>query len=429
MLALAALCALAACAKSGTTAPPAGGAVGFVRMTELIKHHPLFAQLSQYDDGITALNLTGTVPQAVAADPAIASAEADLQKQLEDAANRTKKLLDEKSREYQQREQRAIADALRASGSAPGVASIQQQIGATAQNQSATAASQAQRDYDTFRQTLENQSNAELDAAQKVASQRAQRAFRAEQDELQAKESQLTFDMANRDAPERLSLRTKLSSLVLDDADREATKAKLDALDRKESDALAAMKNRDQQTLATLNAQLRDQVGREVKIAATDIRSRTLAKLKARQDEIRAAFSGRPPVESPAQSVSVNSASLPPAVKAKIEKLHGDYQKQFNADAQATIEDFNRTRDDLKRRYDQLHATDAAASGDASAQIAALSKKRDDLYAEIVAQIGREVRLIAQQKGVSVVVTDPIATPGGVDLTPDALKDIESLHE
>ena len=47
----------------------------------------------------------------------------------------------------------------------------------------------------------------------------------------------------------------------------------------------------------------------------------------------------------------------------------------------------------------------------------------------MVAQIDREVRLIAQQRGISVVLTNVVAPAGGVDLTPDALKDIESLHE
>ena len=62
-------------------------------------------------------------------------------------------------------------------------------------------------------------------------------------------------------------------------------------------------------------------------------------------------------------------------------------------------------------------------------EIATLRKKREDLYNQITGQIDREVRLIAQQRGISVVLTDVVAPANGVDLTPDALKDIESLHE
>jgi hypothetical protein len=47
----------------------------------------------------------------------------------------------------------------------------------------------------------------------------------------------------------------------------------------------------------------------------------------------------------------------------------------------------------------------------------------------MVAQIGREVRMVAQKRGIDVVVSDVVAPAGGVDLTADAEKDIESLHE
>jgi hypothetical protein len=46
----------------------------------------------------------------------------------------------------------------------------------------------------------------------------------------------------------------------------------------------------------------------------------------------------------------------------------------------------------------------------------------------MVAQINREVKTIAQERGVSTVVST-VAPAGGVDLTGDAMKDIETLHE
>ena len=55
-------------------------------------------------------------------------------------------------------------------------------------------------------------------------------------------------------------------------------------------------------------------------------------------------------------------------------------------------------------------------------------KKRDDLYEQMVAQIDREVKTVAQERGVSTVVST-VAPAGGVDLTGDAMKDIETLHE
>jgi hypothetical protein len=122
-------------------------------------------------------------------------------------------------------------------------------------------------------------------------------------------------------------------------------------------------------------------------------------------------------------------AALSPQLRATIAALHNNYQKQFNSDAKSTIDDFNRTRQDLRRRYEQLRGIDTAAQREAAAQIASLTRKRADLYGQMVAQIGREVRLVALQRGIAVVVTDPVANAGGIDLTSDAMKDIESLHE
>jgi hypothetical protein len=58
-----------------------------------------------------------------------------------------------------------------------------------------------------------------------------------------------------------------------------------------------------------------------------------------------------------------------------------------------------------------------------------LQRQRGDLYNQMVAQIGREVKVVAQQRGINVVVSEIVAPAGGVDLTTDAEKDIESLHE
>ncbi|GAC1430019.1 MAG: hypothetical protein NVSMB5_24380 [Candidatus Velthaea sp.] len=432
---LGAFCVLAACAKPATTAPAplrSGGSVGYVRMGELVKHHPLYGQLSRYDESIAALNLSATVPQLAKPDAAIVKEEAALQKQLEAAADKTKKLLDEKSKQYQQRESQAIAAALRSNVQGPSAADVSQRIASSAQGQSAGVAAQAGRDLQRYRKTLEAADRAEIGAAQKTLTDRAQRTYRAKQDELAAKESAQSLDLASKDAPERLSLRTRLSSLALDDAEREDLKNKLAEIDRREADAIVPVKNRDQQTLVALQTQLRGQIERDMQAQAGTIHARTIAKLNNREADVRKAFSGgsliQTTVQNGKQTQQVNP-NLPPALRARIEQLHNDYQKQFTDDAKATIADFNKTREDLTRRYKELRVIDAGAQSGAQIQIASLNKKRDDLYGQMISQIGREVRLIAQQRGIAVVVTDPIANSGGVDLTADAMKDIESLHE
>ena len=65
LIAIVAVVALSACAKSS---PPAaslsgGGAVGYVRMDELVQKHPLYDQLARYDRSIEAFDLRATVPR------------------------------------------------------------------------------------------------------------------------------------------------------------------------------------------------------------------------------------------------------------------------------------------------------------------------------------------------------------------------------
>ncbi len=228
-------------------------------MDDLVKKHPLFGQLAQYDANIAALNLSALVPHVLAGSAQLKAEQARLEAQLEAAAKRTDALLAAKGKSYQDRENAAIAAALRGAGGAggPSVAAIESQMQGTASSQAAGAGAQAQRDLDTYRKQLEAQDNAQITAAQRTLAARADRTYRAKADELNAKESALSLMLANADAAERLSLRTRLSSLALDEAARTDANNQLAALDRKEADQVAALHNVDAQQLAALQAQLR----------------------------------------------------------------------------------------------------------------------------------------------------------------------------
>jgi hypothetical protein len=401
-------------------------------MDDLVKKHPLYGQLAQYESNIEALNLSALVPHALAAGPELKAEEQRLNAQLSAAAKRTDALLQAKGKTYQDRENAAIAAALRGANASggPGVAQIQSQMEGTAQSQSAGAGAQAQRDLDAYRKQLEAQDAAQINAAQQTLAARADRTYRAKGDELNAKESALSLQLANADAAERLSLRTRLSSLALDDAARDAANAQLTALDRKEGDALAVMRNKDGAELAALQAQLKAGIGRDMNGQVAQIRARSMQRFRERADQLRTQFA---PANGPLIAVGPNgqakvSTSLPPALRTRIAQLHADYMKAYQDDAKATIADFQKTRSDLSKRYAELTGTDAAAAQSAALEIQSLRKKHDDLYAQMVAQIDREVKTIAQARGVSTVVST-VAPAGGIDLTADAMKDIETLHE
>jgi hypothetical protein len=428
---------LAGCAHGvssvGTpSAARSGGRIGYVRMDDLVKKHPLYGQLAQYESNIEALDLTALIPHALVAGPELAREQKRLDAQLDAAAKRTNALLQAKGKTYQDRENAAIAAALRGASATggPGVAAIQSQMEGTARSQQAGAGAQAQRDLDAYRKQLEAQDAAQINAAQQTLAARADRTYRAKGDELNGKESALSLELATADAAERLSLRTRLTSLALDDAARDAANASLAALDRKEGDALAAVRNRDSQTLAALQAQLKGGIGHDIQGQVAQIRQRSMQRFQERATQLRTQFA---PANGPLIASGPNGAqkvnpNLPPALRQRIEKLHADYMKAFQDDAKQTIADFQKTRSDLTRRYAQLTGTDTAAARSAMVEIQSLQKKRADLYQQMVAQIDREVKTIAQERGVSTVVST-VAPAGGIDLTADAMKDIETLHE
>jgi len=421
-------CSTKSAATGGPASPAGSGTVGYVRMEELVERHPLYDQLARYDRSIEAFDLTATAPRAAAADPRVLRQEQELERELSSAADRTKKLLNEKQQQYQAQEAQAIAAALRGTAAGgPSAAQIAGAVNATARQQQSGVASQAQRDLQSYHVTLQKQDQLQIAAAQKALAERADRTYRAQAEDLQAKESALQLRLANEDAAQRLALRTKLSSLALDDAAHDDAQKQLAALDRREADAFAAQRNRDTVTLAALQAKLHQQVQHELDAQVAAIQKHALGSLAQRQATLArgvqaaAAPAGVPPALA-------SPGNLSPALRTRIQALHDDYQRRFQDDAKTTVADFNKTREDLSRRYAELHGVDVSARDGAQAQIVELRKKRDDLYGQITAQIDREVRVVAQARGVSTVISS-VAPAGGVDLTADAMKDIETLHE
>lgn len=409
------------------TAGPDSGKVGYVNMDALVKVHPLYPQLAHLDEDVQALQLKSVGPQIARSGAGITRQEVALQHELDVAAARTKQTLSGKQKEYAEREQAAIAAAVGAAGgTAAGGGSIEQNVQTQARLQGERVTRTAQANLATYRQQLIAQERTAEATLDRALGERATREYRARADELARKESDYALQLASADSAQRLSLRTKLSNLALDDATRAAVTAQLAALDRKESDAVAAMKNRDQATLTALDAQLHAQVRAGLAQQIGALRKRTVAKLGARTAQTRSQIVGQ--VGIPAMGGVALPANAGPDLRAKLQTLHERFQHDFSRDASQTIAQFQKTRADLTRRFQALAGADSADQSSANRQIDALQKQRGDLYGQIVAQIDREVKVIAQQRGISVVVSNEVAPAGGVDLTSAAQKDIESLH-
>ena len=400
-------------------------------MERLVKVHPLYPELAHLDDDVAALQLKSVGPQIARSGGDIAIQERALQGELEAAADRTKKALANKQQEYAKREQAAIDAALGAAGNVhgPGGGAIASGINATAQEQARSASAAAEHNFDAYRAQLVEQDRRAVATLQQTLGERANRQYRARADALQRKEADFALQLASDDAAERLSLRTKLSNLALDDASRAETKAQLDALDRKEADSVGAMKNRDQATLAAIGQTLHKQVRAELTQQVGELQKRTYAKIQTRATQTRAQLSGTLAQLPHAAGGIALPASVDPNMRKKLMALHARFQQNFNKDASNTIAQFQKTRVDLTRRFQELAGVDSQAQAGANKQIGALQRQRGDLYGEMVAQIDREVKVLAAKRGIGVVVSDAVAPAGGVDLTADAEKDIESLHE
>ncbi len=430
--ALAAFALVAACAhQNGSAAspgsgPPAasGGQVGYVSLERLVKKHPLYPQLSRLDQDMEALRLK-SVASSVAVSPAdLQRAQNALQHELEAAANHAQATIKQKQRELQTRENAAIAAAIGAA--APAGGSIASGIDRQLTQQQQRVRTEAASDFDSYRSQVIAQDRASLAALQGSYDARAGRQFRARQNALQQAEASYALRLADDDKAERLSLRTKLSNLPLDDTEREATRARLETIDRRESDALGAMRNRDQATLADLQTALHGQIRREVGAATAEIRAKTVAKIQAHArttQQIASSAAGG------GIAVTAAGAGLPADMKQRLAALQTKFQADFTSEASRTVADFEKTKRDLTTRFEKLRGLDAASDAGAQRQIGALSKQRGDLYDQMVAQIQREVRSVAQKRGIDVVFSDVVAPAGGVDLTADAEKDIESLPQ
>jgi Outer membrane protein (OmpH-like) len=424
-----------ACGRGAQTGGgAAGNAVGYVRMRDLITKHPLYAQLSKYDEDIAALQLRSVGGADVATSGAeLQKQEAALNKELSAAVARTRNQIKQKQIEYQARENEAIRAALAAAGGnmPQSAGAIAAQIQTTSNEQAQDVARQAQANLGTFRNETIAQDKAAVDALRRSLTERADRTYRAKAEEFREKESAFALSEANADAAARLSLRTKLSNLPLDDASRKDITDQLTALDRKEADGLAAMRNRDQAALATLQTQLRSQTTAQYTKEVSSIHQRTNAKLSDRATQTQSALVKQlgGPVAGASGGSGAAPATMSSDMKAKLLALHKKYQTDFQREADQTIKDFNKTKEDLTRRFAEIHGVDVGAQGDVARQIQSLQKQRDELYDEIMAQIEREVRIVAEKRAVGVVFGNIIAPANGVDLTDDVANDLESLHE
>jgi hypothetical protein len=416
---------LAGCSRPVDVNAPNIRGIGYVRLEDVVKVHPLYRQLSELDDSMNALSLQPLGPSVPKTGAEMERETKALNNELLAAQNRANAILRQKQIDYTQREQAAIRAALVAAGEASAAPQPVKQMQVTSQQQAQQVTAEANRDFIAYQQNVIAQDNAAVMAIDKQLSQRADMQYRQKATQLQERESELSLSLSQQDANKRLQLRTKLSNLALDDTTRKTYRDQLNALDAHEASTIAAQRAIDQRELAQYQTQLRKQTQTQIAQQVAKIRAQTRAKLEARRNQVSSQVA--------AQIKGLGPQPIPPntsaQTRAKLAQIDKQFKAQFQVDAQKTIAQYQQTKADLDARYAALHGVDAGATAGASAQMNDLRKQRDDLYGKIVDQIKHEAAAVAAKRGLRVVFVSPAAAGGGIDLTDDVEKDIESLHE
>lgn len=418
--------AAAGCAQQQHASDPNVRGIGYVRLDDVLKKHPLYPQLSQIQDAIDALDLKSLGPAAVPRSSAqIAQQTRELNQELQQAQNRANSILHQKQVDYARREQAAISAAIASAGAGTnGNQAVTQMQNTTAQ-QAQSVTSQANADFEAYRNTVVAQDNAAVAQISRQLSARAEQSYRQKATELQEQESQLALDLSRQDAPKRLDLRTKLNNLALDDATRKQYRDELSAIDQQEAVVVGAQRKRDQVQLAAYRAQLARTTQSEIAAQAAQIHDQTRAKISSRQNEVSQQVTSQLQGLRPAAIPS----NLPASTRDRLAQIDKQFKSEFAADAQKTIAQYQATKADLDAQYSALSGATSVASGAAAKQLADLQHQRDDLYSKMVDQIKRDAGSEAAKRGLQVVFVNITAAAGGIDLTDDVEKDIESLHQ
>ncbi len=394
---------------------------GYVRLDEVVKHHPLYPQLSQIDDAIASINLSAAAPRVPLSASQIAKQTAILNGELRAAQDRANKILAQKQSSYAAKEAQAVSAALRAAGVSGAAAAAMQMNGASA-SQARQAVVAANQDFQSYQQSVLSAGNAASNSVVRQLQIQAAQKYRAKAEQLQQQETDASLKLSQADASQRLAIRTRLSNLAMDESTRKDLQNQLAALNVKENNALDAQRRSDAATLQAYHRQLDAQTSSAIRSQVSSMQGETRAKLLERRNEVGAQL--RNMGAAPAVP-----AAVPPNVKKQIADIHRTFTAQFQRDAQKTVGDYNATKSDLDRQFAALHGADVGATGAAATELAALQKRRGALYKQISDQVSRDASRIAQERGFSIVFENVNAAPGGYDLTNDIIKDVESQHE
>ena len=230
-------------------------------MEDVIKHHPLYAQVRSSTDAIDTIGSRRLGAAGAANRCGNRGGDgANSIARCRDAQNRTNAIIAQDQQEYAAKERAAMAAALRAAGQIagrrtrwPDKSALRRRSRPRKSPRKPTRTS-CSTSRASSRKTIKPPRRSLSNCRSKPIGK-----LRARAEQYQQSETDLSFQLSQQNASERLALKTKLSNLALDDAGRAQLESQLNALQQKQNDAELALHNRNEAALAQYRAQLRAQ--------------------------------------------------------------------------------------------------------------------------------------------------------------------------
>lgn len=390
-------------------AAQAAGPAASVNVNALVRSHPLYGTLTQYDRQIAVLRATLHVPEFARKDEAFAHAAAGVRSTLEQTASRTQRIAALPTPDVRALQANAAV-------SAPSESRVRSDMQRTYDAQSSQLHADARKAMERYRAQLLGQQQTALAHYERDMQARVRQAYTSREQQLYEKESTLAMDLAKADAGKRLAIRAKLQTLLLSAERRRALQAQMDALQAREDAVVARQHRRNKAVLAAFLPPLQARANADLARMRGTLKQRTAANLAERERVLAA---------QNAQHVRLNlgAAAQPASGNADMNGELNSLLAARPADPQA----FLRARDDLTQQFAAVRSADDDATRSTWAALASLNTARAQLYEDIVSQIMSDATAVARSRGIAQVYPTTKAPAGSVDITPDVRSDIAAL--
>lgn len=338
--------------------------------------------LAQYDRQIAALRLTLNTPAFGNSTRDVDADIAALREVVSASSNAVQTLIARKAGAYAAREDNAVSAVLAAaSASAPSTADVQQRLETDYRAEYARLRAGAQSDMKDYQSALFSEQQHAYGTFVRSIQNRTTQAYAHRDAELREKESALMLELARRDAPQRLQLRAKLTTLALNSSENAAIRAQLGAIQAREDRVLAQQQASDARVLGAYRDRLLAKADSDVAAMSAQLQARTQANLAQRRDVLTAQRNAPSNLALGRAGAAASPAN--PDLRARVAAMRSAGAQAFQNDAAATVAAYTSAGDDLSGRFSAVRDHDRSSAQSTLAAIAQLRRDRAALAARL----------------------------------------------